>query len=469
MISSIGVLAAWKLRTVSRMFAAEIEYDILGKRTRDHFEGLYPRRRLKSCRDGFTKSRPVCHLEYDGAPEMQLLRRHVDRYLAYRLQSPLDANPIALEKFRNMIAYIAGEDGMRDLAAHKNLTAKVCAGLVKIYSADLILHLLWCSNDGPYKKPDFKAWLTQDLVVHDKLSVALAAGEYETVSGLFAKDMSLKTYSPVMFRPITIALVTRDGQLLRRFLCYMLSEKVLNPEYFLSLNDADLDPWDDLGLDVSAGISDAILTNNLEEFQTLLAFHQKHIPAITRALWNEWIETAIIQDRFDGTTVLIIKTLLNYKPSDGTTLRLSRQTLVLVLKRANRLVMDEVLAFLGPDIDAGSIIALPIFIAVRAGSSNAINVVLDAGANVDITAPSNMPTLRGSVTPLEVAIHRNDPEVIEILTNRGASIPHSSRWPTKKHTYNLLCSIVMKKSKARLPTLQKFLSMDEKTRKDLKH
>jgi hypothetical protein len=129
--------------------------------------------------------------------------------------------------------------------------------------------------------------------------------------------------------------------------------------------------------------------------------------------------------------------------------------------------IQAVLADLDTDITEGFILTLPIFIAVRSDSSVAVNAVLDVGANVNITAQSNVPS-RGTahVTPLEVAIHKHSTAVINALLNRGAPVPTLAKWPTHARTYNVLRRHVMKepKTKETVPTLQQFRKRSQEDR-----
>jgi hypothetical protein len=122
-------------------------------------------------------------------------------------------------------------------------------------------------------------------------------------------------------------------------------------------------------------------------------------------------------------------------------------------------------------IDDGTILTLPIFIAVRSGRSIAVNTVIDAGADVAIQAKSNLPSLQKDfVSSLDVAIHKHKIAVIEALLERGAGpIPHISEWPTHGRTYNYLRGVLSEESGVELPLLRDFKRLSITERKAIKY
>jgi hypothetical protein len=208
---------------------------------------------------------------------------------------------------------------------------------------------------------------------------------------------------------------------------------------------------------INAAVKEAILSRYREGLQDLLKFHQAHLPRPTKLQFEDWMNLAAYNNaRFSNPqTEDYVSPVLNLKPNGYT----ARQLLILICHYPSASAIQAVLASFDNDIDDGSILTLPIFIAVRSKNPRAINAVLDAGANVDITALSNVPSLgTAHVTPLEIAIHKHGIAVINVLLNRGAPVPTLPKWPTHARTYNCLRNYVMNgiKTKKTVPTLKQF-------------
>jgi hypothetical protein len=217
---------------------------------------------------------------------------------------------------------------------------------------------------------------------------------------------------------------------------------------------------------INAAVNQALVWEYHEGLQDLLNFHQAHLPRPNKSQFEGWVQIAAYNNGAWSPNPQkddYVSPLLQLKPNAG----IDRQLLILVCSMRSASAIQAVLADRDKDINEGFILTLPIFIAVRSDSSVAVNAVLDAGDNFNITAQSNVPSLgTAHVTPLEVAIHKHSTAVINVLLNRGAPVPTLAKWPTHARTYNVLRRHVMNgiKTKKTVPTLKQFRVMNQEER-----
>jgi hypothetical protein len=160
---------------------------------------------------------------------------------------------------------------------------------------------------------------------------------------------------------------------------------------------------------------------------------------------------------------------MDFKPGGKT--MLVRQHFNVICDLGSAAMIHDALTRLGNDLDKGGILALPIFVAVRSARAVAVKAVLDAGADPNITAPSNIRSLnKDRLTPVDVAIHKHSIPVIDVLVKHGnVTLPHISEWPTHHRTYNHLRNIVNKNTGAKLPELRSFKRLGDGQRKAIKY
>lgn len=93
------------------------------------------------------------------------------------------------------------------------------------------------------------------------------------------------------------------------------------------------------------------------------------------------------------------------------------------------------------DLHSGTKNNVPLDVASRSRDLDLIAAALDAGAHIDLRAykgvKSNSKGSREYKTPVEVAMHYGTPTLKPVL-ERGAEIPHLSRWVTDRRAYNCL-------------------------------
>ncbi|KAF2824859.1 hypothetical protein CC86DRAFT_420173 [Ophiobolus disseminans] len=354
--------------------------------------------------------RPISDFQ-SKASDRCFLENCIHRYLVARLQSPHGINATFLAKLQSIVDWTVAETGPQTQRQRDDITEQVCAGLKHLVGRVL---------------PD------------------LSSNDRETTW--------------CQFLPLTLALSRKDKALMNEILRYIehalagveRSKKLAIQGYLFDVSDA---------------IEESIYYGYPEGLQDLLDFHENHLPGPGKFKFEVWVRNALMKHHqvlpHAGDYFI---PLLNFRP--GGTSMITRQIVALVCDFGTPSNIQHAQAYLGKDINEGTILALPIFVAVRSEHVAAVNTILDAGADVNITAQSNILSLKKeNLTPLDVAIYKHSIPVIEALLNRGATpMPDFADWPTHARTYNFLRGHVMKISKKRVPTLKQFKWMDRAER-----
>ncbi|KAF1842945.1 uncharacterized protein K460DRAFT_286970 [Cucurbitaria berberidis CBS 394.84] len=386
--------------------------------------------------------------------QTRILVRFFDRYLLNRLHVPLDADLDFLAKIKILIEYLFEELGAKDRQQREEITTKFCKGISGLSNEYIILGGLRARNDPP-QPYDYvcKTWTYQELDAHDKASAAFAVEEYHLIPKMFPELGNNRKLHFLEFSSLNMAIALSGETLLEPILQYLESLKLPDLDRFfeLALNG-------NTGFNISQGISRAIYKGNLHATKTLLGFYSKNMPNMGPKKWASLVEVAVIEGRHSPHDFLT--PILNYKPRGKS--HVTRRTLISVCEFGSRAMVNSILAHWNTDINTGSILTLPLFIAVRSGNHHAVSAALDSGADISISVASNIPTLvKRDLTALEVAIYRRKVDVAKVLIDAGSIVPHISTWPTHRRMYNLLRESVHKKTNAKLPELWQFKDMSK--------
>ncbi|KAH7082375.1 hypothetical protein FB567DRAFT_447331 [Paraphoma chrysanthemicola] len=392
-----------------------------------------------------------------------------DRYLEARLQLPLDADKLLLDKIQKLIDWTVHELGINDHEECASVKSKICTAIkTHVHTYDFVQDIRrvqaddWCP---------WRDWARADLDSHDKALGALAVGSYELLPELFS-TVELPLATPwFRFDPLDIALKDRDTALLDTIFKYLKSLPLDNPKATTDRRRCTEDSDEEFHFSISRAVIAAMGRGNGEGLQSLLDFCQEHLPRPDKPTFDEWFRVA-------GTTYYgvtpnnstdYIQRLMDFAPGGKT--MLARQHFNTICAVGNDDTIQAVLTHLGTGVDNGGVLTLPIFVAVRSERAVAVNAVLAAGADPNITAPSNMRSLnKDRLKPIDVAVHRHLIPIIDALVQSGnVALPHISEWPTHSRTYNHLRNIVMKKTGAKLPVLTSFKRWSDVQRKAYKY
>jgi hypothetical protein len=78
-----------------------------------------------------------------------------------------------------------------------------------------------------------------------------------------------------------------------------------------------------------------------------------------------------------------------------------------------------------------------IHLVVRSNSVVAVNALLNSG-RIQINSIAKCHELDKNLTPVEFAIHKRLPAVVEVLLQRGGAIPDVKAWPVHKRIFEIL-------------------------------
>lgn len=414
-IDTCGISGTWKLREVCKTFADNITHEIMNRPT----TGFTSRYRDRSF---FNKS--------------------ISRYLAARLHNELDVDPKLVQKVRDMVAWAVSKLGTTKLQQRDDVAFKVCAALERTIGSSNLAHALGCDASTCFM--EWAAWSQQPLDSHDKMLVMVAIECYDNATELL-KEFSDSTVPPqwpserrwLEFVPFDIAFQKSDEVLLNILLQYITdvaSQGAEGKETLSRLTSGRGAPFR-----MHYAVSYAIKYSNYDGLQSLLDFYRKHLSPPERAEYTSWVRDTIC-DKGSTVALRLLPLLLDFKPR-GKSL-VDKRIIDLACDRGTAAMIKEVLKHANKNINNGTILTLPIFIAVRSGRTAAINGVIDAGADPKVIADSNMGSVKKDrLTPFEYAMHRNSPSMVEALLQRGGGpIPHISEWTTHQRTYNFFAA-----------------------------
>ncbi|CAN9277282.1 unnamed protein product [Alternaria alternata] len=199
--------------------------------------------------------------------------------------------------------------------------------------------------------------------------------------------------------------------------------------------------------------------------QLLLDYYEKNLPYPSNKIYSGWVGEASANCSLDQLEAL--KAVLRF--NTGSKNMIGPDTLGAVYAKGNSTAIEEVLQHV-EDINKGTNLTAPMFIAVRSGRPIAIRACLQAGANVNLSMrPDMRATGRTHITPLETAVHRYDVSIARTLIESGATIPHISKWPTHERTYRLLHEAASKLTDVVLPGLEHFKRCNKNDSKAFKY
>ncbi|KAF1958203.1 hypothetical protein CC80DRAFT_546443 [Byssothecium circinans] len=154
LVSDIGVAKAWKLRSVCRTFAAEIDYDI--------------------CANQLTKVvfYYIAH---------RILKHRIGRYIHNRIKAVREPSTPLLQKIKDMSEYLVEELELQSRKDRDECTASMCEGLQEAMSvSDFYYH----SKNGDQTPQSSYNPFEAPLKLHEKLTAAMALGNIDLVCRL---------------------------------------------------------------------------------------------------------------------------------------------------------------------------------------------------------------------------------------------------------------------------------------------
>ena len=423
LVSAAGPGEAWKYRTLCRIFAAEIAHDVFAKSDKDDFKTTKDRR---------------------------LLERGLDIFLLNRLDLPRDVDPAVLAKLTGMLDYLVQEVGLQGKDARSSCAEDLCHGLVTVVEPSRIIDAM--SGRGPV----YEAWQTSTLNVHDQLLAAIACEEYAVVKKVLPQSSAtdIPTAASRLCTPLALAVGGRafkdtdripvDQELLSLVLEFFTSLKLgTQAEQALF---RDIVTGERPRHDISNAVLDVVKYGDRDMLTVLLNFYTHHQLRPTRSMFNKWFLAATCCHNEEMAQLLIDfapkgKSLINYRN-------------LLEACQGNATIIKATLSQLNlADIDAGKIYTIPLFVAVRSGNLAAVEIMLDAGADINISVAGNIPSLnKHFLSPLDVALYHKNNAIVQCLLENEADVPHISEWPTHRESYENLRKWEMEEFGSQIPT-----------------
>ncbi|KAJ4361993.1 hypothetical protein N0V83_010934 [Neocucurbitaria cava] len=406
MVDEIGVHKVWKLRSVCRIFASEIEHDVFALQSKYAFYGYYSGR---------------------------LLQNGIATLIMKRWQVPRDANKAILDKIKSIVETV---DNSGEHPSTKEIIDRVSQ--------------MWSGGPKQLTWDIFSAkWEVAEANPFDDLSTAIAHKAYDAIETLLRKLPTIYDREDadtfLVCKPLQMAIQTNDSELLRIVLAFLKSFKFkkltdLNRDtylYFIAGQRHPVYDWVRPIFPVDAAVKDMIKDNNAAIAQVLMDFYLKNLPSPGRDVFDGWVETVMIRCNEEILALLLDS---NFK-RQGKSMVTPRRTLTAACEHVLEFpyAIEAVIQRLPGGINDGTILSLPIFIALRLNNRPAMEKMIELGADIHIKVKSNLPLIeKDMVSPIDVAIHRNYYDIIDCLVMGGAVLPHCSEWPFQKKTWRFL-------------------------------
>jgi len=419
----------WKLRAVCRTFAAEIERNVFSQQPKESYYDCYVLRRL--------------------------VMKRLPQYMMQVKRVSGNINEDFQARLQRMTSYILQKLDIKDEKQRADLMEKFYLCLGRIIDEYRLRHALWC-NCGPSCFHVNQNQQNTELCVQDRFCSALMVGAHDVLAGVLAELSSTERDTFFGVLPFYIARTLGDTKSIDIILRYLETRPSL-VQVALTNND---------GIFCIQTIMYTMLASDSgTTAQTLLDYYKKNLPPPERHIYNGWVRSATNQRSTQNLHNL--RAVLDFNPGGRT--RILRETILTVCACGSHEDVQEVLKRV-EDVDKGTALNAPIFIAVRSGRIAAVQGCIQAGANVDLAVPSNIPTLhKDTITPLDVAMNRNDGYIAEVLIKAGATILHISQWPGTRRVYKVLRKAVSERTKVKLPDLRKLQHMSLAERKDIQY
>jgi ankyrin repeat protein len=178
----------------------------------------------------------------------------------------------------------------------------------------------------------------------------------------------------------------------------------------------------------------------------LLDFHTNHLPR-PRNRFISWFTTASLDHKEE-----LAQLLIDFSP--GGESMLSNKHLDYAFRGNNEAIIKATLTRLNlTNFDAGTIITMPLFMAIRSGKLTAVRLVLEAGADPNVMTLSNIESLKKlNISPLGFALYQKNTDIARYLLEHGATVPHVSEWLIRRPSFDFVRDWETEHTSATIPT-----------------
>ncbi|KAF1958200.1 hypothetical protein CC80DRAFT_546440 [Byssothecium circinans] len=364
LVSDVGVAAAWKLRGVSRLFASEIEHNIFAKQPDS--------------------------IVYDLAPQVMALLPN---------------------KINKMVTYLAEKLGLQGKEKDRcleSLCRSVTGCIQPRYPNRVLKFEEWSRNIS----------LNQLLTPRDKLSGAAAIGSVELVKQ-FIKQVGMDGGSPLFSSIIGSAIYAGQSEILTTIAENKLATTSSGPVQ-ANINTFKRSNGKRMHNDLQHLLRHAMEKDHLDTVRALLLLQEKHLSKMN---WRDFHDllTCAVQTMNYRMVEHMMSLSIPGRVLSKVDMRSFRAACSLPDIRIFNALMSKDNG--GIDVHLPRLTWTPLNCAIRLGTLEMVQAVLDAGADVDQvgTQVQGFGQPRAITRPIQWAIRRRDEDMIRLLIAKGAA------------------------------------------------
>ncbi|KAI4936969.1 uncharacterized protein J4E92_001694 [Alternaria infectoria] len=413
LVSDVGVLCAWKLRSVCRKTLIPVVAQMLRA---DNFIGTFDQEisaNILAVQPGeaFRSYRAWCLLNR---------KENMMYYLAYHVKSPRDVLPELPAKIQNMVEYVTKELTAIDSLDDRNILLEVCAGVAQ--TCPLLATFLWRnSSTSPGSEQRYRERrqaLSKDITYHDQLIAAISVGAHDAVAKLLPHaptSLSLGIFE----EPILAAVRQQDHKMIAVMMTVLDQHKLkrLKKNQVIGFGS----PYSMLG-----SMQPAIADDNVDMVKLLLGYIRRYLTLPDKTYYRQWIDRAIL-----SRSNSVLRTLLQAAP-DTKPFQINTTIFERGVKTGDSAIVTTLINYGSIQLDSSSAQMSALAASIRAGGVAVIRAVVEAGADINLVITTHRLKHCDAITPLEYAIYLNHFDAVCYLIKCGASVPATYTWHLSK-------------------------------------
>jgi hypothetical protein len=301
------------------------------------------------------------------------------------------------------------------------------------------------------------------LLAHHKMLAAIACKQYAIVEKLLpecAADVGFPNAPRLLCNTLALALhcrtfyrtysvedprsVPKDQKLLETILKYLKSLNLQDKGNEALCKELVTDPL--AVFQFATAIEYVIGAKANKVLKQLLDFHANHLPRPDRSNFTMWFRAACGRRNEAAASLLIAL-------APGGKSMIVRNNLQTAFYSSEAIIKATLGQLKVADTNKGTLVTLPLFMAVRSGRVTAVRVFLEAGSDPNVLVKSNITSLKKfHVSPLDVAFYHKNTAVAKYLLSHGVDVPHISEWPTDQANFGALCDWMIEHKGSKIPT-----------------
>ncbi|CAI9636903.1 unnamed protein product [Alternaria burnsii] len=404
--------STWKLRSVCRTFATEIEDNLLSKQPENVVEKM-----------------------------PKVIKNKMAEYLNIHLHKISDVNDPLLKMLRRMADYLIRELAIPEKDRKVTETSMI-EGFVRVCQPTRVNTMMWGRFRGIHPLCTSFVNINNDAELDhwQKIVAAMAFLAFDLVRTLLA-TMPLNTRIPGIYIgrcPLVMAVAANNNGLFNEVMDH-LNQLIKTPRGRYMCRSAYA--FDD-AFYIAVNTGKSRFVKELVEFCPRLPHY------VTKETYNKWLDAAIASLNAD-----IVKSVLLLCSSRD---KVNPYLFTNACRTGSTDIVNTLLNEGNVDVNKSLIVSFkdhPLCCAIQYGDIPIIGAVLDAGA--DINGKVHRAKLESpghTCSPLEMAFERRDKAVIQFLLSKGAEIPPRAVWPRARRLYDVVRGAAIAKGWENVPT-----------------